>query len=138
MIDYERALNDEPYAMWIPIDEEKNICYDDYIFVLSSMFASKIPLNMWHDYLKSNPKEIYNFVELASVEHCLNWNEAVSDYILFADLSNFDTKDYMDINEARDLVKINMTPFLLRKFIDNKKITNDDVLCALEKCNVNN
>lgn len=127
-IDIDRALKDEEYARNIPVDEEGNL-YDDYIFIFSVIYASNIPLDKWYEKFKNDDRLFGKILSFAQVDHCLNWDEAIKEEIDSCGLCEFENDNgFNGVLKSREFVQANITPFMLKKLIDNDKITNGDIL----------
>lgn len=109
--------------------------YDDFIFVISVIYASNIDLNIWIRKLETDTDFLkYNIMD-ASVVHCLDWLYAIEDIIDFANDSSIpiDPKmRYKDSYQSRIWVNDNITPILIPILDNTGTITNDDVIKALK------
>ena len=104
-LDFKLALKDEEYARDIVIDKRKSIIYDDYIFVLSAIYASNIPLKDWIKKYKENNSLLTVEFECAQVTHCYSWENAILDIVETANLLLPNNAKFKGITESRNWVQ---------------------------------
>ena len=135
----EKAINDEEYARNILINED--IYYDDYIFILSTIYSSNIDIKYWLQAFQNNEKLFNNLIQFACVSHCLDWEENINDTIEIAKLekckNNINLNDsnnynFKEMNISREWVKNNISRKLLTIFKNNNKIEDKDVFNILK------
>lgn len=134
LFDLNKAINDDEYASNIFIDE--NIYYDDYIFVLSTIYASNIPINKWVEVYEKDNEKLRLSIITANVSHCLNWDENIEDEINACNLNKYKfNKEFKSMNESREWVKNKISPILLPILKEKDYITIKDVINTLKLIN---
>lgn len=127
---FEKAVKNEEYARRILIDENLELYYDDYIFILSIIYASNINLEVWLNKFKEN-KNLFNLLlNSASIIHCEDWSDAINDILDMSKIINNDN-NFKNNKESRNWVSENVSPNLLKIFYENDDITTEDVVNAL-------
>ena len=124
-----KAIDNEEYARSIQIND--NVCFDDYIFVFSAMYASNINFNLWIEVLQNNEKLLDLLLSSASAEHCLDWHEAIEDIMDLCDIKKVNIT-FKTNKIARDYINVNVSPVLLQRLHDNHKLSLNDVVDALK------
>lgn len=126
--DLSRAINDEEYARSLIV--KKDVTYDDYIFIISVIYASNIDLNNWIKAFQDDTKLFDLLIKTASVEHCYNWDDAIDEIVDLCKLYNTKTEHRLN-KESRDFVSKNISPILIQKLYETNKISLEDVINAL-------
>ena len=122
----EKALLDEEYARNIVVSGEA--LYDDYIFVLSAIYASNTCISEWITKFKNHRGLFTSLIESAQVVHCYSWEDAVQDIADYCDICvSIPIKQSL---ESRNYVKEHISPYLL-KVLHGRILTEDDVIYAL-------
>ncbi len=92
MFDLSKALKDEQYARNIILDLDKEIYFDDIIFVLSCIISSNIDIDL---YIKSeqSDKIWLELLDEAKVTHTQEWDCCVAEAIERFDLIKYWNKN---------------------------------------------
>lgn len=106
------------------IDEEvsyisvNGVEYDDYIFILSAIYAANIGGKVWAKRLEEEPKLWKELLFFAPVIHCMDWRDAIEDVIDLADLEHvpYDRSRFKSHYESRNYVIEHITPILMEEF----------------------
>ena len=138
--DLEKAIKNEEYSRLIPLNND--ILYDDYIFVLSAIYASNINLNLWINKFIEDNKLFYILIKDAQVVHCYDWSEAINYIIDICELNKYNTNThYRSSFVSRNWVNNNLSPYLLNQLKNNNDISIHDIIFILNKninMNINN
>lgn len=133
--DLNKAINDEEYARSISITEISgcDICYDDYIFILSALYASGISFDVIISKLQSDEEIFKTLLYSASVIHYQDWYDAVCDVLSLCKLElNLNEKEIKSSYDSRKWIRENVSPTLLKILHKRGSIEVNEVIYTLQ------
>ena len=129
LFDLTKALQDEEYARDLKVGKYE---YDDFIFLLSAIYASNVSLSVWAGRFSEDNALLKTLISSCQVIHCQSWEDAICDIADYAGV-RIDNSEFKSNKASREWVKERVSPRLLNLLYTYDNITERDVIDTMRE-----